>query len=861
MATGGTIPSGRKQYVYFYNTHGVIEKDKQMYFAPRFGEDYEGEAVSEAFLELFEAVCPPSSAYSGIEISTWSPQDRTLVVKGNIDDFRLVTDEGACLNYFLVKREVTKGEGQQASTATYYYAFFITGVEQIGGSSVKITAEPDDFTNVFFLHNNHVLTNVEALNESYEPFNERMKNCYVNRQHYDRVEFNGYYYILHVDLVNVEQGISLELGKEISIEFEDHDPKTVTGEIVGYDDSAYDIGDLYLEIKTDERVEIGQQENWSHIYYLGNSYQCEYILADIRWDKLDKIVPVNQKIFLNQEDSFKFKYQYRDERRPFAFAEVFTNDELDIIKNTDTFSSLSNELRKKIIKCSIQYLVFEMKSGEKFMNIELYINSDLDRTEDREFSNNIKGFQKSCANVFFPFMNVPDIFSKFESDLLQWTFKWKLRNQTGGSWYSVDSATRAYRILNKNSLADFVYSAYVVGDVGLPQDKFDYDFVNKEIHFICNEFYGNTSAKDLYFVLINDNNPIFSTRYFRYIYTSLANLNAHIASSVSYTTSGTLGALMLSQYNERDFSINISEDRLIDKSILIGGYVDPVLEAEPYSFYSLSYLAYEMPFNKNRYYQNMKIKFTYVISINGAIKLSYIPTYMVESKEYKYYNECLTFTIPSSLPMVSDSYSTYYYQNKAQMKNQFAVNEYNRGFDITQHIFIGGPSKVGGTAINKGGYGALAETVNQWGQIADEALDMIQSNEVIEMNQKAKIADVGAKPDVVKQSGSDAFSDLVTGENRPFFNHYTIDRVSYNTIAKMLERFGYQVNLYDSLHTIDRVGWNYVKLNSFDWNPASQYDIMIEQEESIKKIFLQGVTLLHDTYYLTAGHNYEVILD
>ena len=857
MATGGTIPSGRKQYVYFYNTHGVIEKDKQMYFAPIFNEDNEGEAVSEAFLELFEEVCPPSSAYSEIEISSWSPQDRTLVVKGNIDDFRLITDEGACLNYFLVKREVTKGEGQQASTATYYYAFFITGVEQVGGSSVRITAEPDDFTNVFYLHNTHVLTNIEAVYGAYEPFTERMKNCHVNRQHYDRVEFNGSYYILHVDLVNVEPGISLELGKQISIEFEDHNPKTVTGEIVGYDDSAYDIGDLYLEIKTDERVEIGQQENWSHIYYLGVTYLCEYVLSDIRWDELDNIVPANQNIFLNQEDSFRFKYQYRDERRPFAFENVFTEEELSIIKNTSSFASLSQELRKKILKTCIQYLVFEMKSQEKFMKIDLYVNTDLDRSEDREFSNNIKGFQKSCTNVFFPFMNVPDIFSKFESDISQWTFKWKLKNQTGGSWYDVDSATRAYRKLNKNSLADFVYSAYVVGDVGLPQSKFDYDFVNKEIHFICNEFYGNTSAKDLYIVPIDDNDPLYSTRYFRYVYSSLANLNAHLASSVSFTTTGTLIALMLSQYNERDISINISETIPNLKS----SYYDPVLEAEPYSFYSLSYLAYEMPFNKNRYYQNMKIKFTYVISINGAIKLSYIPIYTVESKEYKYYNECLTFTIPSSLPMVSDSYSTYYYQNKAQMKNQFAVNEYNRGFDIAQHIFLGGPSRVGATAITKGGYGALAETVNQWGQIADEALDVIQSTEVIEMNQKSKIADVGAKPDVVKQSGSDAFSDLVTGENRPFFNHYTIDRVSYNTIAKMLERFGYQVNLYDSLNTIDRVGWNFVKLNSFDWNPASQYDIMIEQEESIKKIFLQGVTLLHNPYYLTAGHNYEVILD
>ena len=75
----------------------------------------------------------------------------------------------------------------------------------------------------------------------------------------------------------------------------------------------------------------------------------------------------------------------------------------------------------------------------------------------------------------------------------------------------------------------------------------------------------------------------------------------------------------------------------------------------------------------------------------------------------------------------------------------------------------------------------------------------------------------------------------------------------------MLERVGYQVNLYDTLHVVDRVGWNYIQLNAFDFNPTT--NIMVEQENTIRQIFSQGVTLLHDKSFLTAGHNYEKILE
>ena len=278
-------------------------------------------------------------------------------------------------------------------------------------------------------------------------------------------------------------------------------------------------------------------------------------------------------------------------------------------------------------------------------------------------------------------------------------------------------------------------------------------------------------------------------------------------------------------------------------------------------------MQYELAFNKNRYYELGKIKLDYIFSVNGAIKLSFIPTYLVEGYSYKYFSEGLVFTIPANLPLVSDSYSSYYYQNQAQMKNQFAVNDYNRSVDLLQHLLISGPNAVGYAAgkggMRGGGAGAgaaaLLETGNQFMQMADEVVDWSQSDKVIEMNQKAKLADMGAKPDVVKQTGSDVFSDLISRENRLYFNHYTIDEASYNSIAKFLERFGYQVNLYDTLHVNDRVGWNYVKLNSFDFNPA--FDIMVGQEEDLARIFSKGVTLLHNKTYLTNGHNYERILD
>ena len=73
--------------------------------------------------------------------------------------------------------------------ASYYDGFFITDVQQVGIGSVRITIEPDSFTNMFYLHNNKqcIQYGEPTTAEPYiDVFNEKLKNCYVNRQHYNR---------------------------------------------------------------------------------------------------------------------------------------------------------------------------------------------------------------------------------------------------------------------------------------------------------------------------------------------------------------------------------------------------------------------------------------------------------------------------------------------------------------------------------------------------------------------------------------------------------------------------------------------------------------------------------------------------
>lgn len=853
MATGGTIPNNRSQSVTFYDTTGIIERHKNIYYAPVFEEAGDTD-IRNAYLSRFNEVCPPSSAYTDIDISSWSPQDRTLVVRGNIDDFRLVTDEGACLNYFIITRRITKGE----SVETYYYGFFITGVSQAGGSSITITAEPDDFTNVFYLHNR------DSLTVGYDPFNKKMSNCYVNRQHYDRVKVTSWAYRLSIINMNLTPNF-INIGDSISI-YEDEGGRLLLSGIV----KDYLIDDLQprnmqITITVESQPSVIEDNIPIGIHVADNAP----FYGDVSSGSIERTIePDNGKVFLNQEETYKFKYQYRKSKLPFSFVTgIFSESELALIKSASSIDDLSVSLRTKVIKACLSYVVIETKSLEIVANYSY--GTFTGPNKGYISGGTLVGKATNMPNVLlvYPTFQPHSLFEHlFDESTIRITitcnsessevFLYNIRNN-----YRVSSANG---ILNSGKLGPYFLSAYMIKE--LPIDS---SLITVTKHEVLQEYYIDFMLK-LPEGLSPTNTTSFSLNKGVYLGgvaidpSDEENKPQIEWSSNGWGASNASPCMLISGLNNIDlsFSLRFSIPSLFQ---LPNVYYDPVLETEPYTFYSISNLSsYELCFNKNRFYDNSvdKINFTinlsYYISTNNGLKQMIIPKYKVEGYETKYFNEGLSYITDSSLPILSDSYTAYYYQNKAQMKNQFAVAEKSMLYDIQQHFFLSGPNAVGVTATHRGGWGAIAETGNQQVEMANELIDYKQNKDIIEMNQKAVLADVGNKPDSLKQAGSDFVIGVITDEAYFYINNYRIDNLSYNSIARYLERYGYQVNLYDELHTYDRVGWNFIKLNGFDWKP--EVNIMVSQEESIKTIFNNGVTLLHDKNFLTSGHNYERIL-
>lgn len=895
MGTGGTIPKKITQTVTFYNTTGVIEKDKLIYLAPRFKNvtGALGKQVRNAYISALEGMCPPSSAFKDYPISSWSPQDRTLSVRANIDDFRLVTDEGECLNYLIVTRTVVKTINNVDKSETFYYGFFITDVGQTGGVTVDLTLEPDDFTNVFYLHNRTVL-NTDLLLNTYEPFNERMKNCYVKRQHYNRVDITNVYYEMSVTLRDIHQNPQCVEGQQVTLQFADHDSTVVSGEVLYFDDQRFeDDNIIIIKVKVNQKYNVGEPDNYSILVYDNVQYSFDYNADDIIYTKKVTYIPANRDIFLNQEETYRYKYQYKDYRLPMVFngeAMNFTKDELNTIVNSSP-ASISDDLKKKYAMACIKWLVIQFKSSDVFAPIMTV--RDVEGTTYR-YGNYYKGGSSLDENMsiatpvlYIPFVDVPSLFkgtSMLVPDL-------KIRI-TSEEFINVNPMTKDisakdnyHRILekmfNSSVYGNYIFSAYISQ---LPPRDFDYEYSATGVGGRLPNITIKTGIPTL-----AESGILDYSKYHQILYNCNPALAQFVAVPVTeypdiigtdWSTKNTSGTekdkcLVFDMINH-----TVSNDNLIglcpidylfgtkkltieDKDIpnLKSNYYENVLEAEPYSFVSISCLSNETPLQKVRYYEGLTSVVDYKINtfVNGLLKQCLIPYYTVEGKKALYYNESMSIVLQNPVTFVSDAYETYYYQNMSQMKNQFAVNDYQRGTDLLQRFFVTGPNAVGQSAFKHGWIGAVSETVNQVAGMIDDAIDWAQSKHVIEMNQKAKLADVGRSPDVVKQSGSEIYSDVLSGEYEFFLNHYTIDSLSYNSIAKLLERTGYQVNLFTSINALNRVGWNYVQVNSFDFNPA--YDIMNSQEDNLRKLFSQGITLLHDKSFLTSGHNYETILE
>lgn len=910
MADGGTIKTNVTQLVTFYNTESIIEKDKNIYFAPKIVKTTQPTlftTVRQIWLDAFNAQVVGYNKYKDIPISTWSPEDRTLLVKGNVDDFRTDGYEGFALNYFILTRVV---KYSLTNSRTMYYGFFIVNAEQAGQNSVRLTVEPDYFTNVFYLSN---LTPIFSGSESYSPFNDKMGNVFINRQHYNRVK------IASVDTEEPKNYIRM---------IENALPNYVYTITFVVDNDVSSISNPSLSITGGVGITITDAPHLTNNHTIEFSFKAETItdiLGALYINFIvtlthtnDKVCKDNEELFLNTEESYKYRYQEKDYHMPVVNGVSFTRAETKYIEEATSWSQLQARvgLQEKIMKCCLTYFKVVAKENlvaPHWLDLSELHTGTTDYPASRLSANYShtarKGLKDSLFTFYVPFINIPKQFEHLGIDAMTMRLevpsnKIKITLPAESGTFSdtpITGLSYNYEYVYRNILdsfskygyGDYIESIQIVKDVLINDNYISYDTSNLRItlnaSFDVN--YGKLSiSRSLmnygFYNTQDVNEPIMIPIVARPLHlASSIQQSSDVPSQVCVKIDSTsvirasfitnyadfnestavngwqaYPVIMLSNQKPLENTVSLDDSKDVD---LTETYYDNVLEQEPYSFWSISYLAgVETPLYKIRYYktseggidtQKYSIKMLYVDSGNDIGKIAYIPVY----DNIPYYNEAISLVLTNQIPLQSDSYFSYFNQNSAQMKNQYAVNNYQRGSDLAQRFFNTAPAQVGASFVSGGQAGGYSQIIRQASGMIDDAIDWGQSNKIISMTQRAKMADMGAKPDILSNLGTDAYYELLLSENSLYLNHYHIDELSYNSIAKYLERFGYVVNIYDRINDYNRVGMNFVKTNSFDFHTQ----LTEEQETSIRRIFSEGVTLLHDKSYLTDGHNYETILD
>lgn len=788
MGTGGTLPSEIVQTVSLYNTTGIIEKDKRIYFCPLIYNDgsIANQRICDIWLENFNnAVGLQPSDYTNITISTWSPQDRVLTIKGNVDDFRCVTNYGRNFSYLILTRNPTTNNVGNF----YYYPFFITGARQVGNGAVRLELELDTFTLNFYLKN-HV--NVGAYGYGYfDPFNNVINNAHVRKQHYNR-------------------------------------------------------------------------------YVLENGHLKE----------------TNLPIFSQIEESFRYKRQLRDYRTPLNYGNIFTEEDYDTISHTATFNSLSSVLKRKCIEASIAFLHLTLSDLKISQCYTGRAEGEGEHLRLAQYDSSPKLTNTNLDNplitICTPIVVIPSFLSQFNvsiSNIIN-NARIKINGKQvllGGvrDEFGFLKGETLVKFLNNTSsgFAQYVLSAYITRESSMFR-FLDFDSSNN-LYFNwqpvnnVNEKFTDSRVKIAVFYNNVDKDTVYPSPVF--VPTSATfDLNTIIfwdygEAYSAYNDAGDIpdiGLVFIEDSKNQVYQLTLTEKEVT--SIQGSNYEDPVLSFNPYSFYSISLLGeIEVPLNKQNYYENNTITFDLSIVATDNFKYKFLPTYTINGKRFKMYSESLVSTLTESLSYYSSRLVDYLIANQSQMKNQFAVNDKEHEYGMITTAVSGLGNIVGGGArtamFGMGfGIGAVAGATQTVTGLTTEAINWNKDTQVIDMNQKAKLADMGNLPSNLKQVGTDLLTDLNINEMGLYLNHYSIDKVSHDSICRYLERFGYMVNIYDTLQVNSRSGWNYIELNSFDIHtPMNSVE-----EESIRQIFLNGVTLLHDPQALSdpTGHNIETDL-
>ena len=754
----GTVASNITQTVSFYNTTGVIEKEHNLYYCP----SLTGNTIPASWLSAFNTVCSPSSSYSAITISQWQPEDRVLSIKGRIEDFRNVRH--GILNYCIVTQTVTD---EEEVSKTYYYAFFITGAKQNGIGAVTLDLEPDHFTNVFYLQNSDDVTYANNL------FNNKLKNTYIERQHYDRVElFND--------------------GEESGIRM------------------------------------------------------------------------INFELFGNVEESFKYKRQYKDYRELVNYGDMLTSSEKLLVEQTDSFVGLSETLRNKIARLCTGFLHIVLNNNDILLS---YASPNTDQTsftirkKPRTLYPNIRPLTvNDLTTIIVPVAVIPDIFIKYKTGIEgQYFNRIRGRIVMAGETKYLLKPLYIRDFFSDEKLKPFILTAYLTKESYLYNElSYDYatgitiDITVRQLDDTYTEAELTENKLAVFpYNTTNENITSITSNELGYTLTNLSSETAgfsfHKANGTTVTLDYKLGIIERQGKSVYELPIN---DNVINKNLKTE-YFDTVLTFNPYEFYTLSYLGrIEVPLNKINYYGDRNIRINQAVIISDVCKYSVLPEYKINGQWIKYYQEGLEVTFANQLTVASSKREEYLVANQTQMRNQYAVNNAELGKGLVSAVTNALPMAVmSGPLAGAVAGSQMISAVATWG---------INQKET-EMNQKAKLGDLGNLPDNLKQTGTDINVDMLINEMGLYLNHYTIDTLSYNSICKYLERYGYLINIYDKINAFGRKGWNYVKLVDFELDTY----LSEAQEESIRQIFSNGVTLLHEPSYLhnDSVHNYETILD
>lgn len=979
-----------KQSYKLFDVTGIIDKNARIYFVPHANEmrDYNGENISFAYLELLEQDAVNFSP-DFIDISSWNPEDRTLTVEGKIDNFRKGSSNHVA-NYIIIHREEIDDE--EVTIKDYYSGFFITDAKQAGLNSVRLTLEPDEFTNVFFLHNQNIVTE----NYANDQFNELMRNCFVQRQHYNRVKSDYLISLKPIESTVFVANKSYAINKMIH---------TFYSYTIAWDSDEND----RIKVSILKNGKLTQAFNCTTIEYEGgnifNKFEfldssnnviyvlqmsdynndSDYIVFEILSENYTStcpinfiselqndyyLYPVNMELFAKTKEVFDFKQMIKTSRKLVNVLKAQTGGTI-VTKLPDSLhlSSIGSESAVKeyirthredariVASACVKYLHILTKDRITYPtttkihyaeDATTYIGANY--SSDYEHGKTIPSAQQHLVvpfvdNLFGQMQLFCNYFQKMGIEMFAFA---NPNTSVGTSLGVISSGDIANLIMRlQEVLGYYIESIYVTpySECSKSMDIVDANVDDYRIRFSTSlyntginetaeykddlEWAGIKPRAQLPLELDKYDSRVVPTPTFAFI----PNVRPETEFNRSNTGNNVLDTLLYQYKSLFRKNIVINDEKYVNRpvelfesngavtpevvlydlvkanvyselvlcpAIIVGekgfsdykyqineyvnplsfktSYYEPILEFEPYKMTTFSFLDSETAIQRRR----LVYSFDYTIQQSGSYKLNYfvalkynqtvtgqykfglIPSYYYDDEKMdfeRYYTDALIYVSSNGMTIRNNTYYEYAYTQSARMSSESFLQSLNPVLDLIQYSLVDAPANVSKGLLGGGAKGGMSASIDVVQDEANMIIDYFQNNNTLRIRQEAQLSGAGAKADSYKNVGTELYYELNNDEYIIYENTYQIDSLSYDSISKMLERYGYRVDIYDKLNVDDRRGWNYIKLVSFDFF-EHYLSLSDRQSEVIKDLFTRGITLLHEpTLLYESKKNYEIDID